>query len=137
MGRRQYAFICHVRLFSIIFGLSFYQALAATITGVYLIGALILAPMGIFGPNTGTNNAVSSSAHFGVVGRIVGSFLSLLTAICFFSLSVWSSGDALVGAICRIAGAQPNEWMFAIAYGVFAVSVLIVCIYGFSVYVAG
>lgn len=117
--------------FPIIFGLSFYQALAATMTGIF-IGALILAPMGIFGPNTGTNNAVSSSAHFGVVGRILGSFLSLLTAICFFSLSVWSSGDALVGAICRIVGAQPNEWMFAIAYGVFAVSVLIVCIYGFQ-----
>lgn len=117
--------------FPIIFGLSFYQALAATIAGIF-IGALILAPMGIFGPNTGTNNAVSSSAHFGVVGRIVGSFLSLLTAICFFSLSVWSSGDALVGAICRIIDVQPNEWMFAIAYGVFAVSVLIVCIYGFQ-----
>lgn len=117
--------------FPIIFGLSFYQSLVATVVGIF-IGALILAPMGIFGPNTGTNNAVSSSAHFGVVGRIVGSFLSLLTAICFFSLSVWSSGDALVGAICRIIDTQPGEWMFAIAYGVFAISVLIVCIYGFQ-----
>lgn len=117
--------------FPIIFGLSFYQSLAATIIGIF-VGAFILAPMGIFGPNTGTNNAVSSSAHFGVVGRIVGSFLSLLTAICFFSLSVWSSGDALVGAICRIIDVQPSEWMFAVAYGVFAISVLIVCIYGFQ-----
>ena len=49
------------------------------ILGVAL-GALVLAPMAIFGPLTGTNNAVSSSAHFGVVGRIIGSFLSLLTA---------------------------------------------------------
>ena len=69
--------------FPIIFGLSFAQAVAATVTGVVL-GALVLAPMAVFGPLTGTNNAVSSSAHFGVVGRIVGSFLSLLTAVAFF-----------------------------------------------------
>lgn len=68
--------------FPIIFGLSFWQSVAATLVGV-LLGALILAPMAIFGPINGTNNAVSSSAHFGVVGRIVGSYLSLLTAICF------------------------------------------------------
>jgi len=48
--------------FPIIFGLSFWQALAATVAGV-LMGAVILAPMAIFGPLTGTNNAVSSSAH--------------------------------------------------------------------------
>jgi purine-cytosine permease-like protein len=117
--------------FPIIFGLSFYQALSATVLGI-VIGAIILAPMGVFGPLTGTNNAVSSSAHFGVVGRIVGSFLSLLTAICFFSLSVWSSGDALIGAICRIFNLEQAEWMFAIAYGVFALSVLAICIYGFN-----
>jgi purine-cytosine permease-like protein len=89
--------------FPIIFGLSFEQGLAATSLGVTL-GALILAPMAIFGPLTGTNNAVSSSAHFGVVGRIVGSFLSLLTAIAFYSISVWSSGDAAVGAARSLFG---------------------------------
>ncbi|MFM2480364.1 purine-cytosine permease family protein [Celerinatantimonas sp. YJH-8] len=117
--------------FPIILGLSFYQSLAATILGIF-IGALILAPMGVFGPITGTNNAVSSGAHFGVVGRIVGSFLSLLTAICFFSLSVWSSGDALIGAICRIFHWTQAQWMFAIAYGIFALCVLVICIYGFQ-----
>ena len=77
--------------FPIMFGLSFWQAASATVIGV-VVGALVLAPMALFGPLTGTNNAVSSSAHFGVVGRIVGSFLSLLTAVSFFSISVWSSG---------------------------------------------
>jgi hypothetical protein len=74
-------------------GLSLPQALAATLLGV-LVGAVILAPMGLFAPGTGTNNAVSSGAHLGVRGRIVGSFLSLLTAIAFYSISVWVSGDA-------------------------------------------
>ena len=116
--------------FPIIFGLSFWQSLAATCLGV-LLGALILAPMALFGPLTGTNNAVSSSAHFGVVGRILGSFLSLLTAVAFFSISVWASGDAVVGAAQRLFGLQPTDLHFAAAYGAFALAVLVVAIYGF------
>lgn len=116
--------------FPIIFGLSFWQSVAAATFGV-LLGSLILAPMGLFGPLTGTNNAVSSSAHFGVVGRILGSFLSLLTAVAFFSISVWASGDAVVGAAQRLFGLRPTELDFAAAYGAFALAVLIVAIYGF------
>lgn len=118
--------------FPIMFGLSFWQAMAASALGVF-VGALILGPMSIFGPLNGTNNAVSSSAHFGVVGRIVGSFLSLLTAIAFFSISVWSSGDAVVGAAHALFGVSESEGLFAAAYGVFAASVLVVCIYGYGV----
>jgi purine-cytosine permease-like protein len=110
--------------------LSFWQSVAATVAGV-VTGALILAPMALFGPISGTNNAVSSSAHFGVVGRIVGSFLSLLTAVAFFSISVWASGDALVGAAQRAFGWRPTELGFAAAYAGFALAVLIVSIYGF------
>ncbi|RCI67380.1 cytosine permease, partial [Pseudomonas aeruginosa] len=73
----------------------------------------------------------SSGAHFGVHGRIVGSFLSLLTAIAFFSLSVWSSGDALVGGARRLVGLEESELNLGLAYGLFAVLVLTVCIYGF------
>lgn len=116
--------------FPIIFGLSFWQSLAATCVGV-LLGSLILAPMALFGPLTGTNNAVSSSAHFGVVGRILGSFLSLLTAVAFFSISVWASGDAVVGAAQRLLGLQPTELSFAVAYAAFALAVLVVAICGF------
>ena len=96
-----------------------------------LLGSLILAPMGLFGPINGTNNAVSSGAHFGVHGRIVGSFLSLLTAIAFFSLSVWSSGDALIGGAKRLIGLPETDLTLGLAYGLFAILVLTVCIYGF------
>ncbi|MDR6178108.1 MULTISPECIES: purine-cytosine permease family protein [unclassified Pseudomonas] len=116
--------------FPILFGLSFQAGVLAIATGV-LCGALILAPMGLFGALNGTNNAVSSGAHFGVHGRIVGSFLSLLTAIAFFSLSVWSSGDALVGGAQRLAGLPENALSLGLAYGLFAVLVLTVCLYGF------
>jgi purine-cytosine permease-like protein len=116
--------------FPIMFGLSFWQATAAAVFGV-VIGSLILAPMSIFGPLNGTNNAVSSSAHFGVVGRIVGSFLSLLTAIAFFAISVWSSGDAVIGAARLVFHIRGTNLEVAVVYATFALSVLIVCIYGF------
>lgn len=116
--------------FPIVFGLSFWHALLATVTGLVL-GALILAPLSLFGARNGTNNAVSSSAHLGVHGRVVGSFLSLLTAFAFFAISVWSSGDVLVGAAHRAIGVPSNDVTLSIAYGLFAVLVLVVCIYGF------
>jgi purine-cytosine permease-like protein len=116
--------------FPIMFGLSFWQGVDATLLGLG-IGSLVLAPMSIFGPMSGTNNAVSSSAHFGVVGRIVGSFLSLLTAIAFFAISVWSCGDAVVGAALRVFHVQQSAALVALAYAAFAFSVLVICIYGF------
>ncbi|MDE1164093.1 MAG: cytosine permease [Pseudomonas sp.] len=116
--------------FPVLFGLSFQAGLVAILLGT-LVGAIILAPMGLFGPINGTNNAVSSGAHFGVHGRIVGSFLSLLTAIAFFSLSVWSSGDALVGGAKRLVGLPETDLSLGLTYGLFAVLVLAVCIYGF------
>jgi purine-cytosine permease-like protein len=117
-------------VFPIVFGLSLAQALVAIIAGL-AVGSLILAPMSVFGPITGTNNAVASSAHFGVVGRIVGSFLSLLTAIAFFSISVWSSGDAVIGAARELFGVRASDGIYALAYAVFALSVLAICVYGF------
>src|SRR6185437_11465023 len=116
--------------FPIMLGLSVRQGAMAIVLGVCL-GACILAPMTLFGPINGTNNAVSSSAHFGVIGRIVGSFLSLLTAISFFAISVWSSGDALVGAAHRLGLLSEDNLAFAIAYGVIALLVLLICVYGF------
>jgi len=113
--------------FPVLFGLSFQAGVWSIILGIVL-GSIILAPMGLFGALNGTNNAVSSGAHFGVHGRIVGSFLSLLTAVAFFSLSVWSSGDALIGGAKRMIGVPENDLTLAVAYGVFAVLVLVVCI---------
>ncbi|WP_179957005.1 purine-cytosine permease family protein [Amycolatopsis anabasis] len=114
----------------IAYGLSFWAAVAATATGV-VVGACVLSPMALFGPRTRTNNAVSSGAHFGVVGRCVGSFLSLLTAITFFSISVWVSGDAVAGAARRLFGVDGGAVLRGVAYGVIAVTTLVVCVYGY------
>ncbi|SDS89932.1 purine-cytosine permease family protein [Actinoplanes derwentensis] len=117
--------------FPILLGLSLWQAVAATVTGL-LVGTLFLAPMGLFGPLTGTNNAVASGAHFGVRGRIVGSFLSLLTAIAFYSISVWVSGDAVVGALVRLAGVPDSDLLRAVVYAVLGAIVIVVVIYGYA-----
>ena len=117
--------------FPIVLGLSFWQAVLATLAGV-LVGSLFLMPMGLFGPKTGTNNAVSSGAFFGVRGRVIGSFLSLLTAIAFYSISVWVSGDALVGALTRLAGVTDSIGLRTIVYGVIGIIVIVVVVYGFQ-----
>jgi purine-cytosine permease-like protein len=117
--------------FPILLGLSFWQAVAATILGV-VIGAVILMPMGLFGPHTGTNNAVSSGAHFGVRGRVLGSFLSLLTAIAFYSISVWVSGDALVGALVRFFGVNDSDLLRGAIYAILGGLVIVVVVYGYQ-----
>ena len=110
--------------FPILFGLSFWQSVGAVILGV-LVGTLFLMPMGIFGPRTGTNNAVSSGAHLGVRGRIVGSFLSLLTAIAFYSISVWVSGDAIVGALTRMFGIEKSPLISSVIYALIGFIVIV------------
>jgi len=117
--------------FPIAFGLSFWQGVGAVILGV-LVGTLFLMPMGIFGPRTGTNNAVSSGAHLGVRGRIAGSFLSLLTAIAFYSISVWVGGDALVGAFVKLFGVQDSQHLRIALYAVIGLIVIVVVVYGYQ-----
>ncbi|MFM9876307.1 MAG: purine-cytosine permease family protein [Rhodoglobus sp.] len=117
--------------FPILLGLSFWQAVLATISGL-LVGIFFLAPMGLFGPKTGTNNAVSSGAFFGVRGRVVGSFLSLLTAIAFYSISVWVGGDALVGGLFRLLAVPDSIGLRTAIYGVIGLIVIIVVVFGYQ-----
>jgi len=117
--------------FPIAFGLSFWQGVAAVTLGV-LAGTIFLMPLGFFGPRTGTNNAVSSGAHLGVRGRIAGSFLSLLTAVAFYSISVWVGGDALVGAFVRLFGAQDSQGLRIGLYAIIGLIVVVVVVYGYQ-----
>jgi purine-cytosine permease-like protein len=117
--------------FPIAFGLSFWEGVAATVLGV-LVGTLFLMPMGLFGPRTGTNNAVSSGAHLGVSGRIAGSFLSLLTAIAFYSISVWVGGDALVGAFVRLFGVEDSQGLRISLYALLGIIVIVVVVFGYQ-----
>ncbi|MCC4306714.1 MULTISPECIES: purine-cytosine permease family protein [Rhodococcus] len=111
-------------------GLSFAAAATAIVCGV-MIGALLLAPLASIGQRSHTNNAVSSGAHFGVTGRVVGSVLSLLVAVTFFTLSVWVCGDAVVSAVGLFAPGLANDATAAVAYGLAALATFSICIVGY------
>lgn len=116
--------------FPVFVGLSLRDGALAIALGL-AAGSCALAPMSLFGPRNGTNDPVSSSAHFGSYGRLVGSLLLLLTAVAFFALAVWSSGDALVGGAQAFIGLPVNGLTLGLAYAFFAAAVVVICIYGF------
>lgn len=121
--------------FPIAFGLSWWQAASAVVVGS-ACGAALLAPMGLMGPRTGTNNPVSSGAYLGVAGRLVGSFLEASASLAFAALSIWTGGDALAGALARFFGIEDATVARLIAYGVLSILVTAVSILGHANMVA-
>lgn len=119
----------------ITFGLSWWSAVSASAAGL-VIGTLVTAPLALMGPRTGTNNTVSSGAHFGVQGRLVGSGLTLAFALAYAAIAVWTSGDALVGAAHRLIGTPTGNGALAVGYALIAVEIATVALYGHGTVVA-
>jgi len=102
--------------FPILFGLSWWASFFSVIVGCF-IGGIYLAPTSLFGPKTGTNNAVSSGAHFGIAGRFIGTFLALFSALGFTAITIWTSGQALASGAARLfSGVTDNATTQAISY---------------------
>jgi purine-cytosine permease-like protein len=120
--------------FPIAFGLGWWSSFTSVVVGS-LVGALLLAPMGLMGPRAGTNNPVSSGALFGVVGRLIGTFLEASASVAFAALSIWTGGDALVGGLDRFFGLQDNAATRVLCYGVLSVIVTVISIYGHNMMV--
>ena len=87
----------------VVLGLDFVGSLTANLVGT-VIGTLVVMPLALVGPRTGTNMTVSSGAHFGILGRFIGSGLALVFALVFAAITVWTSGDAIVAAGHRLLG---------------------------------
>jgi len=119
----------------ITFGMSFWDAFWAVLVG-NAVGAFVLSPMGLFGQRTGTNGAVSSGAHFGVVGRLIGSLLALFSALGFIALAVWTGGQAVAGAIGVLGGLEVSDTLLAISYGVIVLVVVVISVLGHANLVA-
>ncbi len=62
---------------------------------------------------------------------MVGSVLSLLVAVTFFTLSVWVCGDAVVSAVGLFAPGLANDATAAVAYGLAALATFSICIVGY------
>lgn len=117
------------------FGLGWWSSASAIIVGL-LIGVTLYGPYALFGPRTGTNGVVSSGAHFGVVGRLVGSLLLLCIALGFYALVIWAGGDAFVGAIQRLFDIDVGNGTRAVVYVAVGVASLLVATYGHDIVVA-
>ena len=119
----------------ITFGLGWWSTVTASLVGL-TVGTLITAPLALLGPRTGTNNTVSSGAHFGINGRLIGSGLTLIFALAYAAIAVWTSGDALVAAAGRLLGTPTGDGALAIGYALIAVEIAVVALYGHATVVA-
>ena len=119
----------------IVFGLGWWSSVTAILVGL-VVGCAVFAPFGLFGPRTGTNSAVSSGAHFGVVGRLIGSILAMITAVGFFAISIWTGGDALVAGAHRLIGIPDTDVVAALGYAVTGALTIVIAVYGYATVVA-
>lgn len=119
----------------ITFGLGWWSTVSASAVGLAL-GTLATAPLALLGPRTGTNNPVSSGAHFGVRGRVIGSALTLAFALAYAAISVWTGGDALVASAARLAGTAASDAALGAGYALIAAGMVIVALYGHATVVA-
>jgi purine-cytosine permease-like protein len=119
----------------ITFGLGWWSTVTASAVGL-AIGTLITAPLALLGPRTGTNNTVSSGAHFGINGRLVGSALTLIFALAYAAIAVWTSGDALVATAHRLFGTPTGDGALALGYALIAAEIALVALYGHATVVA-
>jgi purine-cytosine permease-like protein len=111
------------------FGLGWWGSITSTLAGL-AVGSALFAPLALLSTRTGTNSAVSSGAHFGVVGRFVGSLIGIFTAVGFFALTIWTGGEALVDGLHKLFGMPAGNGQLAVAYAAIAAITLVVAIYG-------
>ncbi|MGL3805617.1 purine-cytosine permease family protein [Paeniglutamicibacter sp. R2-26] len=113
----------------ITFGLNWFQAVSASLVGLVL-GLLMVYPMTLLGPRTGTNNPVSSGAHFGVRGRLIGSAVTLMFAIAYAAIAVWTSGEALVVGLNRLFGTPDGQNAMMVGYAIIAAEIILIALFG-------
>lgn len=115
--------------FPLAFGLSWWATFTAVVVGAF-IGGLLLAPMGLFGPRSGTNNPVTSGAHFGIMGRLIGTFLEASYSLAFAALSIWTGGDALVACLNAWVGLDDSTLLRILCYGILSAIITVISIIG-------
>jgi purine-cytosine permease-like protein len=113
----------------IVFGLGWWSGVTAILVGV-TVGSLIFAGMAIMAPKSGTNNATTSGAFFGITGRYLGVALSILIALGFTAILVWTSGQTVVVVFDRIFSTGTGNLQLSIAMAVIAVIAFAAAIYG-------
>ncbi|WP_319018509.1 purine-cytosine permease family protein [Microbispora sitophila] len=117
------------------FGLSWTASVTAILVGL-LIGTAVFAPLVLFGKRTGANDPVSSGAHFGVRGRVVANVITIVVAIGFFSIAVWTGATAILAAGQRVLGTPAGPAGLAVTMPLMALAVVVVAVYGYGALLA-
>jgi len=115
---------------AILYGLSWWASVSAIVAGT-AVGALVVTPLALLGFRAATNNSVASGAFFGVRGRLVASVIGLLLCLGYVALTIWTGGEALVAVADRLTGAEDSALQDIVGYGVLAVAIAIVAVYGY------
>ncbi|MBP2702658.1 cytosine permease [Microbispora sp. RL4-1S] len=142
---REFLWIWHSAQFSfgtvvlgsvpISFGLSWAASVTSILVGL-LVGTAVFAPLVLFGKRTGANDPVSSGAHFGVRGRVVANVITIVVAIGFFSIAVWTGATAILEAGHRVIGTPIGPAGLAVAMPLTALAVVVVAVYGYGALLA-
>ncbi len=111
-------------------GLGIWGAVSSMVVGT-LIALPLIVPLIVIGSRTATNNSTASGAHFGVRGRLVGSFVGLMIMIVFTAVSIWAGGQAVVGVLARLFDTPAGDGALAIAYAAVAILVVLIAVYGY------
>lgn len=117
------------------FGLGWAASVTSILVGL-LIGTAVFAPLVLFGKRTGANDPVSSGAHFGVRGRVVANVITIVVAIGFFSIAVWTGATAILAAGQRLLGTPVGPSGLAVTMPLMALAVVIVAVYGYGALLA-
>ncbi|WP_246026023.1 purine-cytosine permease family protein [Peribacillus cavernae] len=118
----------------VIFGLGWWDSFFAITIGL-LIGSIIVAPIALFGQKTGTNGIVSSGAHFGTKGRGIGALLTIVVAIGFYALVVWTGSESIIHGGHKLFGLPTGDASLVIGALLICIMITIVATYGHSLVV--
>ncbi|MBP0934834.1 cytosine permease [Streptomyces goshikiensis] len=118
----------------VVFGLGWWGAISAIVAGV-AVGTALLAPLARLGVRTGTNDPIASGAHFGVRGRVIGNVLTIVTALGFFAIAVWTGGTAVMVAGNRLASTPTGPGALTAAMAATALVVTFVAVRGHALMV--
>ncbi len=119
----------------ITFGLSFWGAVSSMSVGL-LVGSIFFGLLAPFGAKVGANGAVASGAHFGVRGRIIGTLIAIFTGVGFYSLTVWTGGEAVAAGAAMLFGWEQSTHLMALGAVVIGALTVLAALYGHAMIVA-
>ena len=139
---REFAWIWHSAQFSfgtvvlgavpVGLGLGWWATVTAVLVGL-LAGTAVFAPLVRIGLRIGLGDPESSSAQFGLRGRVLTHVITILVSLVFFTIAIWTGASAVLAAVGRLFGTSATTGGLALAVPVVAAGVLLVAVFGHEI----